>query len=153
MSFIPREYPIAEIAIALWELVPERIQEGDLVTWRRPGLGVGGKEHKLFLWLLIEGFEAGDLPMLKTPVWEPFDPTGEYEPASAYTRYDKRRFNIPLTRLKEVYPALDLNRCRDLNDGYQPFYTIDENNHLWLTDSTPFQVTGLIFDRVQGVYL
>lgn len=153
MSFTPREYPTAEIAIALWSMAPERIQEGDIVTWRRPDIGVGLQEHKLYLWMLVDGFEISELPALKMPVWEPFDPTGEYEPSSAYTRYDKRRYNIPLTRLQTVYPALDLNRCRDPNDGYQPFYTIDTDNHLWLTDTTPFQATGLIFDRVEGVYL
>ena len=153
MSFTPREYPTAEIAIALWNMAPERIQEGDIVAWRRPGPGVGTKEHELFLWMLIDGLEVSELPALTMPIWEPFDPTGEYEPASAYTLYEKRRYNIPLTRLKTIYPALDLDRCRDLNDGYQPFYTIDADNHLWLTDSTPFQATGLIFDRVEGVYL
>lgn len=152
-SFSPREYPTVEISIALWNMAPERIQEGDICAWRRPQLGIGLKEAKQWLWLLIDGLEFNEYPELTMAIYEPFDPTGDYTPLSDYTRYEKRRYNIPLARLQTVYPALDLNRCRDLNDAYQPFYTLDTDNNLWLTDTTPFQATGLIFDNINGVYM
>lgn len=151
-TFAPREYPVIEIAIANWSEAPEHIQEGDICGARRPNIGIGLAEAKMWLWLLVDGFESSELKGLTWPVYEPYDPTGEYD-GPTYIKYDKRRFNIPFARLAELYPSIDLNRCRDINDAYQPFYTLDTDNNLWLTDTTPFQASGLIFDNVMGVYL
>ena len=120
---------------------------------RRPMVGIGLKEAKTFLWLLVDGLAAWELPELTHVLMEPLDPTRLYEPPENYTRYDKRRFSIPLERLQTIYPSLDLNRARDENDAYQPFYTLDTDNNLWLTSQPPLQATGLVFDKAYGVYL
>jgi len=150
-TFIPRAYPIAEIAIAVESRVPERIQEGDICGVRKPQVGIGLKEASQFLWLLIEGLEANEYSILNTPVYEPFDPTGQYNDAK--TRFDKKRFCVPLARLLQVAPTINLARIRDTADDYQPFYTLDQDDHLWLTDMGPLSHEGLIFDKVTGAYL
>jgi len=147
---IPRAYPTREIAIAVFQKAPEHIQEGDLVTVRPPTAGIGMKEAKLWLWILVDG--VGSI-MLDAAVYEPYDPTGIYKPRSNYIRYDKRRYCAPLARIKQLYPALDLDRARDPGDAYQPFYTLDEDSNLWLTDHTPYAAEGLVFDKVKGVYI
>lgn len=152
VDYAPRDYPAAEIAIALWSLLPERLQEGDITAVRKPQIGIGLKEASRFLWLLVEGPEYIEYAGLKEKVTEPIDPTRLYED-QVYIKYDKRRYCIPLERLKIVFPALDLARCRDLDDEYQPFYTLDEESHLWLIDSTPLAIEGLIFDKAIGAYL
>jgi len=152
-TFMPRDYPVIEMAIALWSMVPERPQEGDIMATRKPGIGIGLKEANLFLWLLVEGLEAWEFGQLKISNYEPLDPTGQYDPASAYTRYDKHRYCIPMTRLQTVFPSLDLVKVRDPVQAYQPFYTLDTDNNLWLTDRAPFTHEGLIFDKALGVYL
>jgi len=152
VDFAPRNYPIAEIAICLWSMDGERLQEGDITSVRKPQIGIGLKEASRFLWLLIEGPEYIGYAGLKEKVTEPIDPTRLYED-QAYIKYDKRRYSIPLDRLKIVFPALDLARCRDLDDKYQPFYTLDDDNKLWLTDRIPLDTAGLVFDKALGVYL
>ena len=151
-TFAPRDYPIMELAIALDSKPQEQIQEGDIAAMRRPDIGIGLAEANLYLWLLVEGYEHYEWRGLTWPIYEPFDPTGEYD-GSGYTRYDKRRYSIPLARLQQVFPALDLVAARDPAQAYQPFYTIDTDNNLWLTDSTPFDIAGLVFDKENGVYL
>ena len=150
--FVPRDYPTMEIAIALWSVLPERVQEGDIVAVRPPGSAIGFKEDKVFLWLLVEGLEANLFEFLTMPVIEPFDATGHYD-GPTYTEFDKRRYCVPMARLKEVYPALDLDKARDPADRYQPFFTLDTDSNFWLTDQPPLTGEGLVFDKVTGVYL
>jgi len=149
----PRAYPIREVAISLFSKIPEHIQEGDVVAVRPAQVGIGMKEAGLWLWLLIDGLEESQYTPLTDPVYEPFDPTGIYKPRSAYPVFDKRRFCIPLARIKQLIPTFDLDRARDPNDPYQPFYAMDEDNNLWLTDQTPWQAEGLIFDKETGAYI
>lgn len=151
-TFAPRSYPVVEVALACWSAAPEHVQEGDIMARRHPQIGIGMNEAKLFLWLLLEGLTAEQYAAWKFPIYEPYDPLGLYEPKTDYTVYDKRRFNIPFSRLSEVV-SIDLVRARNPLDEYQPFYTIDQSNHLWLTDSIPLQVSGLVWDKVLGVYL
>jgi len=151
-GYVVREYPVMEIAIALWTMVRERVQEGDIVEARRPDIGIGLKEAKSFLWMLVDGEEFWEYMNLKESVYEPYQEDGDYDTSA--TKYDKFRYNIPLSRLEGEIPTLDLDKLRDQNDPYQPFYTIDEDTGLWLTEvHTPFEVKGLIFDKVTGVYL
>lgn len=152
-TFTPREYPTVEIVVCAHSEVPERRQEGDILAVRRPDIGIGLAEAKLYLWLLVQGLAANEYDHLDDSIYEPFDPTGEYDPRSAYPLFDKRRYCIPFTRLQAVFPTLDLSKARDTNDPYQPFYTIDEDNNLWLTDRTPLAAEGLVFDKVNGVYI
>jgi hypothetical protein len=151
--YLPRDYPIAEMALAVYSMAPEHVQEGDIMAARAPDIGIGLKEAKRYLWLLIDGLELFEFGALSAAVYEPFDPTGAYDPHSAYTKFDRARYCVPLERLQTVFPSLDLNRARDEADAYQPFYTIDTDNNLWLTDLTPLPIEGLVFDKVNGVYI
>jgi hypothetical protein len=151
--YLPRNYPVAEIGIALWSMVPEHVQEGDILEVRQPDLGIGLKEAKQCLWLLVDGMEQFEYGELKEGLYEPFDATGAYDPPGDYTRFDRNRYCVPLARLQTVFPSLDLNRARDDADAYQPFYTLDTDNNLWLTGLTPLAIEGLVFDKVNGVYL
>ena len=150
--FEPRSYPVAEIAIGLDNRAQEFTQEGDIVAIRAPGIGIGLAEAKLWLWILIDGFELYKYDELINPVIEPFDATGAYDPPASYTKFDRRRYCVPLARLNQVL-TIDLNRARDTADEYQPFYSLDQDNHLWLTDRTPLAAEGLIFDKVLGDYI
>jgi len=152
VDYKPRSYPTAEVAIALFSGQGERLQEGDITSVRKPQIGIGLKEAKTRLWLLVQGPQYIEYAGLKEKVTEPIDPTRLYED-QAYIKYDKRRFCIPLARLIQVFPTLDLAKARDLGQAYQPFYTLDTENHLWLTDRIPLDTAGLVFDKALGVYL
>lgn len=108
-----KKYPEFEAAILVHNLAvsgaAERAMEGDIVGIRRPHYEVGTKERSAFLWLRLQGLEENDMSQLAAP----------YEEAD--TIYDKRRYCIPLARLKQIVPSLDLARVRDRNDAYQPF--------------------------------
>lgn len=151
--FTPRSYPTVEIAIDVENRPPEFKQEGDIATIRPPNIGIGLKEAKNRIWLLVDGLEQLEFSNFHYSVLEPYDATGAYHPHENYTRYDRRRYCVPLDRLQTVFPSLDLNRARDMNDAYQPFFTLDEDNYLWLTDRIPLSVEGLVFDKVIGDYL
>ena len=148
----PRSYPTVEIAIDVENRPPEFKQEGDIATVRPPYIGIGLKEAKNRIWLLVDGLEQLEFGDFHYSVLEPYDPTGAYLPKENYTRFDRRRYCVPLARLHQVF-TIDLNRARDMNDAYQPFYTMDEDNYLWLTDRIPLSIEGLIFDKVIGDYL
>jgi hypothetical protein len=94
--------------------------------------------------LLVEGLEETELGLLGMTLIDP-DPDGE--------AYDKRRYCITLARLQEVYPALNIARCRDFNDAYQPFLTLDGDDYTFLTEEIPLQANGLIYDKYIGEYL
>lgn len=143
-------FPTREIVIAL-ENAPdnasgtERIKIGDIIAVRPPGSFIGRLESRRYLWLHIDGLEENTFAIFMKQVFEPTDPQG--------TPYDKRRYCIPLDRLEIVYPALNQTRALDLDDFYQPFLTIDSEDFEILTAGSPFDVNGLIFDKVIGDYI
>ncbi len=150
-------YPVREIALACFSKPDlngnERIQEGDIVAVRKPNISIGRKEANIYLWLRLEGLEENEMARLADCLYEPNElnvesgvPTGN--------RYDKRRYCIPFDRLKEVYPAFNMEKARDPDVVYQPFLGIDENDLFYfLTEEPPFSVSGLVFDKQTGEYL
>ncbi len=66
--------------------------------------------RKETLWLKLCGLDDNEMGRLDTPM------TAEDE----LTTFAKRRYCVPLERLKTRIPRLGLARLRDLNDPYQP---------------------------------
>lgn len=162
-----RRYATLEVCISTYsrsELSKgERAQEGDIVARREPGNGIGTAEAHNFLWLRISGLEELGLWKLTDIFTDP--PTRPEDRPVVGRRYfalfDKRRFCIPLERLKIVAPWLDLNRVRDRSDPYQPFIPIDLDDddvrlqHTFLVGAAhrPLEIIGLVFDKVTGRYI
>lgn len=155
MGWTSRDYPVAEIALSLeyggvLASGHERKIVGDIIAIRKPSAGIGMAEMKRFLWLRVEGLEEnefGTLTMLESE---------EGGPGEDLTSYDKRRYCIPLERLKALYPDFDINRALDSDDIYQPFLPVDEDGPaLYLTSSVvaPLSVEGLVFDKRTRTYL
>lgn len=144
-------YPTMEIALCMINAPDnadgtERMKKGDIIAIRKPGSFIGSKEGKIFLWLHIDGPEENEFALFAQQVYEPTDPeTG--------TRFDKRRYEIPLGRLQVLYPAFNQSRATDPNDFYQPFLLIDSEDFEIVTADSPYVVSGLVFDKAIGDYL
>lgn len=144
-------YPVMEVAISLEDAPDnasgtERKKVGDIVAIRKPGSYCGSQETKLYMWIRIEGPEENEFAYFGRQVYEPTDPlTGVI--------FDKRRYCIPLDRLQIVYPALNQARALDPLDFYQPFITVDSEDFSFVAADPPYQVSGLVFDKVIGDYL
>ena len=149
MSQFARSYPDVEIAISTQSYSPlasghERVQEGDIVTVvgkLRKSRGI--KAGKRYLWVRIYGEEAALMEALRDHI---FDLDLDGEPGK---QFDKKRFCVPLQRLKDQFPALDLARARDPDDDYQPFIPFDEDDFRYLEgpELRPFTVWGLVIDK------
>ena len=143
MSEINPHYPVMEIAISLVDYAPlssghERALVGDIVAVRKPSDGIGRKEANIFMWLRVEGLEENEMFMLTNEV----------------DGYDKRRYCIPLEKIKELKSDFNEQLALDSNTIYQPFLTIDEENGFYfIIENTPLQVSGLVYDKVIGDYL
>jgi len=150
MGYTNRKFPVMEIAISLTGKANlpsghERKQLGDIIAIRKPHSVIGSKEVTEFLWLRIEGIEE-DLMMLLQDIVES---TGQ--PSVVY---DKRRYCIPLRKLKKFFPSFDIGRAMDKTDIYQPFIVVDEDEpHIYLADLRPLRIEGLVFDKLKGIYL
>jgi len=161
-----RSFPVAEVAIALRSkpdlIGGSRIQEGDIVAVRmadnHASRGIGLKEDKLYLWIRIEGWDLNDFSRLTAKTKEPPDDFDQLEPPGGTepTPYDKRRYCIPLERLKIVMPSLDMEKARDLGVAHQPGLPFDTDgpfNHLEGTEMRPLNIEGLIFDKTIGDFV
>jgi hypothetical protein len=150
MSETNINYPVMEIAISLVSYAPlssghERVIQGDIVAIRKPYIGIGTKEATNFLWLRVEGLEESEFYRLTDSI---SDSTSEIV-------YDKRRYYIPLERLQEIDQEFDLELALTPDSIYQPFLILDEDTYTFILEDghQPFQVSGLIYDRVTGDYL
>ena len=149
MSELDPNYPVMEIAICLVDYAPlpsghERALVGDIVAVRKPSVGIGVKEAKLYLWLRVEGVEDGEFPKLVNYIMD----------STSDVIYDKRRYCISLEKLKENYPYFDIDLALDQDTIYQPFLLLDDDYTFILeNDVQPFQVNGLIYDKITGDYL
>jgi len=149
MSDINTNYPVMEIALSLVSYTPlesghERVIEGDIVAVRNPGTGVGRKEVEEFLWLRIEGLEDSEFDRLTQTV------------ETTAGEFDKRRFCIPLEKLEELDPEFDIDLALEDDRIYQPFLLVDyETDYSFILEDghLPFEVNGLIYDKVTGEYL
>ena len=112
-------------------------EEGDIVATRpwNPPRFVGRKERHQFLWMLIWGLPYEQISDLHDAYYENDIP------------YDKRQYCIPLERLAEVDPAFDIARARDVNDFYQPYFTLDEVSGEVIATREAFLTTGLVYDK------
>ena len=59
---------------------------------------------------------------------------------------EKRRFSIPLARLKSINSGMDLARVADPNDAYQPFMTVDRRTRRQLTKND-VPILNLFLDK------
>ena len=149
MSELDPNYPVMEIAICLVDYAPlpsghERALVGDIVAVRKPNIGIGLKEAELFLWLRVEGLEEAEFSKLTSYI---FDSTSNII-------YDKRRYSIPLEKIKELVPDFDVDLALKNDEVYQPFLTLDEDyTFVDIDDIQPFQISGLVYDKVIGDYL
>jgi hypothetical protein len=161
MGYTNRKFPVKEISI--WTINQpdhqnERVIPGDICAIRKPHYVIGLKEASELIWLRIEGLEENDFAELRSPNFDA-DISEEHTgllPSEMPDCFDKRRYFIPLNRIKKIYPALDLNRAKDQNDAYQPFITIDfadSGFYYYLAAIKPFNVHGLIFDKVKGEFI
>lgn len=124
-------------------LVPlvERKRIGDILSCRVPREGVGLKERSEYIWLRVRG-KWTDLAELKSSLNE----NG--------TKYEKRRYCIPLERLEQIDPSFDTGRALDLSDDYQPFLPIDKETGLFLFQKNKvYDIKGLVYDKLLGTYL
>lgn len=163
MPLIIRKYESREVGILVRGYFPhsfesERAIEGDIIAIRRPGLGLGMATMSNYLWLVIEGLDRELMDRYKDNDEEPLDETGSFFEARdggvRYKQYDKRRFCIPLQRLKLVAPWLDLNRVRDINDIYQPFVMLDEETGHYVSEGRkPLSLHGLVYDKAKQRFL
>lgn len=156
MGELNPNYPVMELAISFvsyeeLEDGHERLQQGDIVAVRKPGLGIGIRELQNFLWLRVEGLEENEFAVLTDTVV-----------TSAGVEYDKRRYCIPLERITEVDPDFDISLANQDHtvkfpfNIYQPFLLVDydEGYYFVLEDGhLPFQASGLIFDKETQEYL
>ena len=118
---------------------------------RQPHYVIGTKEATGYIWLRVEGLEENDGPIFLSPNYD--SDVDQRDLNSPTIRFDKRRYCIPLDRLKKIYHAFDIERAKDINDIYQPFMNLDEDNFKYLTPRKPLNVRGLIFDKLKGEYL
>lgn len=154
------KYPVFEVSILTVnhpDHDSERACIGDIISVRAPHHVIGTKEGKEFVWLRLEGPEQNSLQYLKHRVADYVDPDLKYMAERQYLkRYDKRRYCIPLERLKQLFPNFDIDRARDADDFYQPFITIDEadsGDYKYLAAEKPFRAEGLVFDKELGDYI
>ena len=143
MSELNPNYPVMEMAISLVDHAPlesghERVLAGDIIAVRYPDIGIGLKEAKAFLWIRVEGLEEHELRLLDRSI----------------KGFDKRRYCIPLEKIKEIRPSFDVDLAMDENIIYQPFLTIDyETDYCFILEEPPFQISGLVYDKLTGEYL
>jgi len=150
-----RDFPVMQALILVQSHNPlpsghERAEEGDIISLRRPLGSMRRAQTRRYLWLLIEGLAYNEMSILDRTNTEPLDD----EPPTVAIQYDKRRYSIPLDRLKVVAPFLDLVRVRDTTDAYQPFLNIDEDTgEIFPSPRPPLSVHGLVYDKALQEFL
>ena len=124
------------------------VAEADIITCRKPIGCIGRKERTEYLWLRVQGSDAGQLDALAWPIEINVNAEG------VGTVVEKRRYCVPLDRLKKLY-RIDLARTRDLNDDYQPFYPVNYiTGECILEDAhAPLKIAGLVYDKLEKRFL
>lgn len=163
MGYTNREYTTWEISILTEEYADhdnERCCVGDIIAVRRPHNIIGTKEAYNMIWLRVDGLEMGEYSAFKYPeLGYDYDFKIDHLPkvgTDPSNRFDKKRYCVPLRRLKKVIPSFNINRAKDLEDLYQPFITMDfstSNYWYYLAPETPLSVYGLVYDKTIGDYL
>lgn len=137
-------YSVFEVALSLEDCTPhtngtkERKLAGDIIGLRRPGTMIGSAEMHTFLWLRIEGLEENEMVQLTENV----------------AGFDKRRYSIPLDRLKALVPSFDIDRALDPSEMYQPFLLPSvETPYEYVVETRAFNVHGLVFDKQTAEFI
>lgn len=138
-------YPVVEVAVLLESKAPlasghERAVEGDIIAVRPVNAGVGMLEMHRHLWLRLSGWEEGEIAELTRSAEE------------GGQRHEKRRYRIPLARLKVILPGFDEAKARSKAEVYQPFLTVDEDSGLFASTTPPLDMNGLVLDTATGRY-
>lgn len=138
-----KTYPVMEIALSCeyggthTNGTKERKCVGDIIAVRKPGLGIGSAEMSRYLWMWLEGLDDDAMSALDSMM------------IIADVIYDKRRYVIPFERIAAIVPSFNVSRALDLLDKYQPFRGVDEEPPFrFVRDSRPFNVHGLVFDKL-----
>jgi len=123
-----KDFSPREICIALTGRVDdnfEHVKEGDIVTVRKPLSYIGRNENNRHLWLLVDGRDSSFMDSLNRNLTEPLDPA---DATTEVQIFEKRRYCIPLDRLKVLALFIDLNRLRDRDDQYQPMIPLEQRS-------------------------
>ena len=134
---------LKEIAIALYDS-PGGIEEGDVIVCRNPLNGIGEKEGEMWLWGIADINE-----LLANIIDKP------RRDLITNKIINKRRFKIPLEKIKQLDLNFSRSRARNLADKYQPYFTIDHNFLLVDPDPTTFELEkmSVIWDKVEGKFI
>jgi len=136
-----RDYTPLDIALRVHYTNESRAKLGDIAAAVPMRTRLGSKELHRFVWLRVYGLDWYEMRALQATVDEP-------------VLYEKRRYCVPLGRLKQVYPAFDIAKATDENVIYQPFLMVDEETyHIRAKGSSIFPVHGLIRDRLTMRFL
>lgn len=148
MGYTNPRYPVFEIALSCeyggthTGGLMERKVHGDIIAMRPPSTAVGSGEMSRFLWLRIEGLEENEMAKLADLL------------VVNEQIFDKRRYCIPLDRLKAVVPSFDIARAKDSADKYQPFLGVDEETPFrFVRDHRPLNVHGLVYDKLKSRFI
>lgn len=106
---------IYEMAIMV-KNAPGGIEEGDILTCRKPKGGIGDLEAGICIWIKVELSEnlAGKIAQAIRDV-------------NGKSVLIKRRYKITLDKIKALNAEFDLNRAKDHMDKYQPYLEIDKD--------------------------
>ena len=122
--------PVVEIAIATVRNSSGLIAPGDIVTACAPRASMGRRVRHSYLWLWIE---VGDLAAINLKEGMP-----------PY----KRRYHVPLERLKARLPELDLGRATDSRFIYQPFMDADPSTGIYNRLPEVIPIADLVIDKM-----
>lgn len=116
-----------EVAIAVSTKSRESsMNEGDIVAVRKAGpQGIGTGEMKDFLWVRVCGWDDAQVARLTEAIGH-----------SSGRSFQKRRFQIPLGRLRQVVgPPFSLSRAHDRQVAHQPCLVPAEPEYVVLTET------------------
>ena len=136
-------YSTFEMAILLVDLpdngTHERAKIGDIIAIRLHNLHhCGNAEKGMFLWIPVDGLEDDEMSVF----------------ADSVEGFEKRRYCVPLDRLKELVPTLEMAKVLDPSIKYQPFTLPDEEDfNRYLAPTAPLPIQGSVFDKAIGTYL
>lgn len=122
---------IIEIAVRTIPSQSGLTQPGDIIAARKPHTGVGRKSRQDFLWMWID---VDDL--IAVQLLSPSD-DGRF----------KRRYYIPLDRLKMRVPDLDMGRATDPREVYQPFVGLSHEGERTKIPEA-IKASDLIIDKI-----
>ena len=123
-----------EIAIKAYDDPgPTQSKAGDIICVRKALGTVGSGEMHRWIWITVDVADPAIIPGLD-------------EPEEGDTK--KRRFKIPLARLKALNASMNMARVNDPLTIEQPFMNVTDTRRMISKGDVP--ITGLIFDKQVG---